>query len=124
MKMVALDTFHTSQTKTVPAGEEFEVASALGRELAKKGLAEAVGSPDEADDEPDDEPGDHPEEEPVPDDEPEEEPEEEPVPGREKMEEPPENKMITAVKRKRGRPPAVPVAPPAAAAPAAPVVEE
>jgi hypothetical protein len=44
MKMKATDTFHTSQTKTVLGGQEFEIHDALGKELEAKGLATRVGS--------------------------------------------------------------------------------
>lgn len=43
MRLKAIDTFHTSQTKTVRGGAEFEVHDALGDHLISIGLATRVG---------------------------------------------------------------------------------
>ena len=43
MKLKATDIFHTSETRTVKLGEEFEVADALGKDLVDRGLATPVG---------------------------------------------------------------------------------
>lgn len=80
MKMRALDTFHTSTTRTVQAGAEFEIHAQMGRDLEKAGLAEVVEAGAD--------------EEPVIKDE-------EPV-MEAKQEQPPDNKMIPAPANKRG----------------------
>lgn len=89
MRLKATDTFHTSTTKTIRAGQEFEVHDALGKEFAEKGLATVIeGSTDTASGAAESTPA---------------------VPKEHdaKMEEAPENKLVAAPPNKRGpgRPP-------------------
>lgn len=49
MRLKANDAFHTSQTRTVQAGQEFETTSPIGRDLVARGLATVVS---EEEDEP------------------------------------------------------------------------
>lgn len=42
MRMRALDTFHTSTTRTIAAGAEFEIHAQMGRDLERAGLAAVV----------------------------------------------------------------------------------
>lgn len=42
MRMKATDAFHTSATRTVQAGQEFETTDPVGRELERRGLATMV----------------------------------------------------------------------------------
>lgn len=42
MRLRANDTFHSSETRTVRAGQEFEVTAVIGLELERRGLATVV----------------------------------------------------------------------------------
>ena len=44
MRMKANGPFHTSETRTVKGGAEFEVHDALGKELEQRGVATRIGS--------------------------------------------------------------------------------
>ena len=42
MKLKALDTFHTSELRTVQVGQEFETTGPIGRDLERAGLATVI----------------------------------------------------------------------------------
>jgi hypothetical protein len=44
MRMKATGPFHSSETRTVKGGAEFEVHDALGKELEQRGVATRIGS--------------------------------------------------------------------------------
>lgn len=100
MRLKANDTFHSSETRTIRAGQEFEVHDQLGKDFVEAGLATVIeGSTDTA--------AGAAESTPAVPKEPEA-----------KMEEAPENKLIAAPPNKRG-----PGRPPKAKAEPAPDVE-